>query len=283
MTDRTLFSSPLLTVAEFRCPPTDNAWHTENTIGDWPLISFPRVPVGITFPSGRRLLATPNLAMLYNAGQPYERHLRDRRGDECLYIQLHGSALESLEPESEAIRDGRLVVNHAPANRLAYFHQHLLARYLEGSAPDALLAEETAIRLVRGVLPRARSAPPLGRSATAASHRNLAEDAKELLAAAVEEKLSLQQIALRLSTSPFHLARVFRRETGFSLHDYRKQLRLRLALEQLPASNGGLTSLALRLGFSSHSHFTDTFRREFGVAPSVVRDAVHVRMLLEAA
>jgi AraC-like DNA-binding protein len=283
MTDRPLFSSSLLTVAEFRCPPTDNAWHTENTIGDWPLIAFPRLPVGITFPSGRRLLATPNLAMLYNAGQPYERHLRDRRGDECLYIQLHGSALESLEPETAAIHDGRLVVSHAPANRLAYFHQHLLARYLASSAPDALLAEETAIRLVRGVLPQARSALRLARSATAAAHRNLAEEAKELLAAAVDEKLSLQQIALRLSTSPFHLARIFRRETGFSLHDYRKQLRLRLALEQLPASNGGLTSLALRLGFSSHSHFTDTFRREFGVAPSVVRDAAQVRTLLEAA
>lgn len=283
MNDRTLFSSPLLTVAEFRCPPGDNAWHTENTIGDWPLVAFPRVPVGITFPDGRRLLATPNLAMLYNAGQPYVRELRDRRGDECLYIQLHGSALEALEPESEAICDGRLIVTHAPANRLAYFHQHLLARYLENAAPDELLAEETATRLVRGVLPLARTTSSLGRAATAASHRDLAEEAKELLAATVDEKLSLQQIALQLATSPFHLARVFRRETGFSLHDYRKQLRLRLALEQLPASGGALTALALGLGFSSHSHFTDTFRREFGVAPSVVRDAAQVRTLLEAA
>lgn len=255
----------------------------ENTIGKCPIVAFPRVPVAIRFPDGRRLLATSNLAMLYNAGQPYQRELRDRRGDQCLYIALHPLALEALEPESGAIRNGRLIVTHAPASHSAYFHQHLLARYLDGGSPDALLAEETAIRLVRGVLPPALRAPSSGRSATATSHRDLAEDAKELLASTLDENLGLEEIAARLATSPFHLARVFRRETGFSLHDYRTQLRLRLALQQLTTSGGSLMSLAIRLGFSSHSHFTDTFRREFGVAPSVVRDAAQVRTLLEAA
>jgi AraC-like DNA-binding protein len=32
-----------------------------------------------------------------------------------------------------------------------------------------------------------------------------------------------------------------------------------------------LTALALELGFSSHSHFTDAFRAEFGRAPSRIR------------
>ena len=87
------------------------------------------------------------------------------------------------------------------------------------------------------------------------------------------EPLSLHELAARLSVSPFHLARVFRRRTWYSLHAYRTQLRLRLALERLPESRGALTSLAFELGFASHSHFTDTFRREFGVPPSVVRAA----------
>jgi AraC-like DNA-binding protein len=34
---------------------------------------------------------------------------------------------------------------------------------------------------------------------------------------------------------------------------------------------GDLTALALDLGFSSHSHFTDAFRRRFGMAPSSLR------------
>jgi AraC-like DNA-binding protein len=32
-----------------------------------------------------------------------------------------------------------------------------------------------------------------------------------------------------------------------------------------------ITGLALDLGFSSHSHFTDVFRREFGSTPSEIR------------
>ncbi|WP_422928269.1 helix-turn-helix domain-containing protein [Singulisphaera sp. PoT] len=40
-----------------------------------------------------------------------------------------------------------------------------------------------------------------------------------------------------------------------------------------PRSRGAadLTALALELGFSSHGHFSDTFRREFGRTPSEVR------------
>ena len=227
--DRRLFSSPLLTVAEFTCPPTDAAWQTQNMIGERPIVVFPRVPVGIRLDGGRRVLATPNLAMLYNPGQVYARELRSGRGDECLYVQLHGPALEALERDSGAIRDGRLVVAHAPASRLTYFHQHLLARYLDGAQPDTLLVEETTIRLVRDVLRPSTVSPSLRRTATIMFHRDLAEGAKELLAATVDENLSLQEIATRIDTSPFHLARVFRRETGFSLHDYRTQLRLRLA------------------------------------------------------
>jgi AraC-like DNA-binding protein len=81
----------------------------------------------------------------------------------------------------------------------------------------------------------------------------------------------LGRVAYVLRTSPFHLARVFRAETGFSVDAYQRSLRLRAALERLPTYADGLTTLALELGFSSHSHFTETFRREFGVSPSALR------------
>lgn len=42
-------------------------------------------------------------------------------------------------------------------------------------------------------------------------------------------------------------------------------------MEQLENSSGDLTELALDLGYSSHSHFTVTFRRTFGISPSHYR------------
>ena len=283
MTERLLFSSALFTIAEFACPPEDEAWLDVNVIESAsPLVVFPHLPVGVRPEGSPPVLATPNLAMLYNPGQTYERCLRDARGDECIWIALHPPAVEALEAAGGGrLRDGRMTVAYAPADRLTYLHHHLLARHLRGDAPDPLLVEETTMRLVRSVL--GQEAPGgARRHVTSSVHHELAEAAKALVAISPAGQQGLHELASRLRVSPFHLARVFRTETGFSLHQYRTQLRLRLALERLPESGGALTSLAIDLGFASHSHFTDTFRREFGVAPSAVRDDRHVRTLLAA-
>jgi AraC family transcriptional regulator len=282
MTERVLFSSALFSIAEFACPPEDEAWLDVNVIvSPSPLVVFPHLPVGVRPEGCEALLATPNLAMLYNPGQTYERWLRDARGDECIWIALHAPALETLETDTATIRDGRMTVAHAPADRLTYLHHHLLARHLRGNAAESLLVEETTMRLVRSVL-GPRQAAAARRRGTSSAHHELAETAKALLASSLSYRLGLHELAAQLRVSPFHLARVFRSQTGFSLHQYRTQLRLRLALERLPESGGVLTSLALDLGFASHSHFTDSFRREFGVSPSAVRDDRHVRRLLAA-
>jgi AraC family transcriptional regulator len=282
---RQLFSSDLLGVAEFICPPGDASWRDVNVISsEAPLVVFPHLPVVIRHVDSEPVLATPNLVMLYNPGQLFERELRNADGDECLFIQLHPPAIEALEQEGGPLREGRLQTAYAPSSKTAYLHQHILGRYLRGSAPDALLVEETAIRLVRSVTATASTVDLAGqRSDTRSSHHELAESAKEILAATLAESPSLHEIAGRLNASPFHLARLFRRHTGFSLHQYRTQLRLRLALERLPESAGSLSALAFEYGFASHSHFTDTFRREFGFAPSVVRNDEQVRVLLDAA
>lgn len=59
---------------------------------------------------------------------------------------------------------------------------------------------------------------------------------------------------------------------GTTIHDYLRRQRLRAALEPLAETSTDLARLALDLGFSSHSHFTGAFRREFGRTPSPARD-----------
>jgi AraC-like DNA-binding protein len=54
------------------------------------------------------------------------------------------------------------------------------------------------------------------------------------------------------------------------------QLRLARALFQLPDADD-LTTLALDVGFSSHSHFTLAFRRAFGCTPSQFRSRARSR------
>jgi AraC family transcriptional regulator len=101
--------------------------------------------------------------------------------------------------------------------------------------------------------------------------RDLAEAARAVVASRFDEPLSLPIIARLVETSVFHLARVFRGMTGTTLHAYRNQLRLRAALERVADPGSDLLSVAIDLGYSSHSHFTEAFRRTFKVTPSALR------------
>jgi AraC-like DNA-binding protein len=108
--------------------------------------------------------------------------------------------------------------------------------------------------------------------ATAATRRHLAlvEEAKALLLRRYAEPLTLSELARTLDASPFHLARLFRRHTGLSLHGYRTRVRLLSALERLADARGELARLALEVGFASQSHFTDAFRDAFGAPPGAL-------------
>jgi AraC-like DNA-binding protein len=109
-------------------------------------------------------------------------------------------------------------------------------------------------------------------TSSAANRRHLqsVEDAKAVLLSRLDERLQVRAVARAIGASPFHLARLFRAYTGFSLHGYRKRMRLLRALDHLAEARGRLADLALDLGFSSQSHFTDAFRQAFGVPPSRV-------------
>lgn len=96
-------------------------------------------------------------------------------------------------------------------------------------------------------------------------------NAKTYLASRMSERITLDEVARAVHASPFHLARIFQQQTGVPVHRYLTQLRLRASLERLAGGASDLTALALELGFSSHSHFTDAFRREFGKSPSELR------------
>jgi AraC-like DNA-binding protein len=132
---------------------------------------------------------------------------------------------------------------------------------------DGLELEEACLSLL-ATLPA--MGQPTPESHTTRRHLEIVEQAKRVLLRRLGERLTLDDLARELGVSPFHLARLFRRRTGHSLHGYRTRMRLLNALDRLEESRGVLTDLALDLGFSSQSHFTDTFRRAFGVPPGTM-------------
>ena len=105
------------------------------------------------------------------------------------------------------------------------------------------------------------------------TRRALAAAVEKVIIAAPNAPHRIHDVAAGFGVSPFHLSRVFRAETGISLHQYLLRLRMNQALSRLHAGEPHLSRLALDLGFSSHSHFSATFRRHFGESPHQVRAA----------
>jgi AraC-like DNA-binding protein len=86
---------------------------------------------------------------------------------------------------------------------------------------------------------------------------------------------SLGELARAVGLSPSRFRHLFRREVGMSAQSYTVWLRIYEACQAV-ARGRSLSRAALEAGFSDAAHFTRTFRRTFGLAPSQVARALTV-------
>jgi AraC-like DNA-binding protein len=93
----------------------------------------------------------------------------------------------------------------------------------------------------------------------------------EVVRRGFQERLTLARIGRAVHCSPFHLTRLVAAVTGLPLHRLVVHYRLRQALERVLDTRECLSAIAFSTGFSSHSHLTDAFRREFGCTPAMIR------------
>jgi AraC-like DNA-binding protein len=245
------------------------------------LIVFPRTSVVIQHAGHTPIVADPTRAILYNRGQEYTRRALSDRGDECEWFAIPpaviAAAIRAHDPSVDDRFDHPFTGTHAPVAPATYLLQRRVVEHLRrGAGIDPLFVEESIVQLLESCTRPCPAAPSRRREPTAGDHRELAEACRAFVSARMGERLSLGQIASRLGASPFHLARVFRRESGLPIHGYLHQLRLRTALERV-LSGEDLSRVALDLGYATHSHFTASFRRTFGATPSSLRVARPMR------
>jgi AraC-like DNA-binding protein len=157
-------------------------------------------------------------------------------------------------------------------------YQSIRRRVLLSVEPDEV--REGLYWLVGGVIAAGyRANGPAGhrrRPSTEQAHVEAVEAVRAILGSDLAPRLSLDEVGRLVHLSPFHLSRVFRQRTGTSLHAYRTDLRLRASLERI-ADGIPLAATAADLGFASQAHFTDRFRRAFGLTPQAWRAALHLR------
>jgi AraC family transcriptional regulator len=256
---RRIHASPLLSVDLWRCREDGDGLRAERSHA---------APVLTVFLSGASVLQERGRAVVVEAGTLLlagaDITYRSAHPFGCGDTGCHIRPSPLLTREAPLARDRCLALPLDPAAHLGF--RRAVERVVLAGA-DGLELEEVCLSLLGAVSgPRVLDARPT----PCRRHRELVEEAKSVVLRRLGERVSVQDLAHAVGVSGFHLARLFRRHTGFSLHGYRTRMRLLRALDRLADARGALADLALELGFSSQSHFSDTFRKTFGVAPGTL-------------
>lgn len=99
--------------------------------------------------------------------------------------------------------------------------------------------------------------------------RERVERAQGLLRENLVEPLTLEEIGRRVGCSPFYLSRLFSQETGQTMQQHLRQLRLERAAELLRTGRCNVTEAAVAVGYNSLSHFSAAFHEAYGCCPGL--------------
>lgn len=129
-----------------------------------------------------------------------------------------------------------------------------------------ILGNSGMLRLMVELGRRMESAPALQPSPMTGGSGRI-RDVAAYLEEHLSEDLDIETIAQRFFISRYHLMRLFRQETGITLHQYITRKRLLLARELM---EGGMraTEACYRCGFKSYSSFTRASAANLGTTPT---------------
>ena len=277
--DTLILATTCTAVGHFRCPVDHPAFMDSGPIAD-PVFVFPRTSVWIQHDGAPAFHCDPNVVTIYNRGQRYRRRPSSPDGDRSDWFALSDdvareiasagepSAMDALRPFAKA---------RTASNAALYLRQRILHQQACRGEVSALELDERVFEIALEVIaPHRHPASRSPRPSVIRRHAGLVEETRAALARDAGENVSLGDLAAVAGTSPFHLCRVFRAQTGTTLRSYRNELRCRLALEDLAMGISTISAIAHRFGFASHAHFVRVARRVFGDAPGAIRHRLAV-------
>lgn len=141
----------------------------------------------------------------------------------------------------------------------------------ERGVPSVLFAESAMTvlltHLMRNSAITAKLPPGLERSLSPSQFRKVLD----YIEAHLGDDLSLCELADEVGMSAHYFSALFRNRTGLSPYRYITERRIEEAKRLLRRSNLRLVDIALEVGFSSQSRFTEAFTRIAGTTPLTYR------------
>ena len=172
------------------------------------------------------------------------------------------------EPNGEVeLRPHRKFADSRLGALVAAVHAEMVAGFPSGRLFLDSVEQAMAVTLVNGHAVRHRPVQIYRGGLGSARLRRI----KELVRAKLEFDLSLDEMAQAVGLSTAHFARMFRKSTGETPHQFVLRQRLERAKAMLRAPDARVLDVAVACGFKTQQHFAQAFRDVWGVSPTEYR------------
>lgn len=106
---------------------------------------------------------------------------------------------------------------------------------------------------------------------TSIDYAGLVEDIVSYLNEHFTENISVEQLANRAGFSQYHFIRIFKKETGFTPHEYLINIRMNTAKYLLKNTRLTIKDICFNTGFSCESVFCNAFKKYVQLTPAQYR------------
>jgi AraC family transcriptional regulator len=190
-----------------------------------------------------------------------------------LQLGISDAALIAASDERNGeveLRPQRKFADSRLAALVAAVHAEMVAGFPSGRLFLDSVEQAMAVALVNSHAVRHRSVQIYRAGLGTARLRRI----KELVHAKMEDDLSLDEMAQSVGLSTAHFARMFRKSTGETPHQFVLRQRLERAKAMLRAPDARVLDVAVACGFKTQQHFAQVFRDVWGVSPTEYRQDV---------
>lgn len=269
--DKLLFRSGLVKVGCFQCEVDDPCFPVTESL-DNDVFVIPRNPLWFRRGFGEYQFVESGSILLHRAGSRVERRRVKQFGDNAIWFGIHPDVFR------ETLQRFRLPTDEMGGSRIADPKQRyrlaLLVDSIDRGDVSESDVEEEVLSLFTDICSQRSGRerqPRSSRRVTSARRCKLADAARAYIEEHLNSEFGISTVAQATGTSVYHLCRVFKEQTGLTLHAYRTRLRLGCIVDRMVSGNvAGLSELAHEFGFSSHSHLCHVFQRQMGVPPSAL-------------
>ena len=185
-------------------------------------------------------------------------------------LLAHDGALNSLV--NRFVRGDIAQAETGPVRPLTNEQERLLAQLERPAVPQAardLWYESKVLELMAAFFFEQAAAEELFCDRQKRVARERVDRVVSVLREHLAEPPNLAEIGRRVGCSPFYLSRTFSAETGMTIPQYLRKLRMERAAELLRSGKFNVTEAALEVGYSSLSHFSLAFCRTMGCCPTL--------------